>query len=69
MTIEEWTTNMMLVAYLRPNPNRYLKEEARKALKTWAKQEDKTTKDILKLIIRAKKRGELLRETHRNLTN
>lgn len=68
MTIEEWTTDMMLVAFMRPNPNRYLKEEARSALKGWARREDKTTKDTLRLIIRAKQRGELLRETYRNLT-
>lgn len=68
MTIESWTANMLIVAYLRKNPSRYIKTEAQAALRGWAKREDATTRNILKTIIRCKAdRGELLRRTHEHL--
>lgn len=67
-TIESWTANMLIVAYLRKNPNRFIKEQAQLALSTWAKREDKTTRNILKTIVRCKvDRGLLLRRTHGHL--
>lgn len=67
-TIESWTANMLLVAFLRKNPSRYIKQEAQAALRGWAKREDTTTRNILKTIIRCKAdRGELLRRTYEHL--
>lgn len=67
-TIESWTANMLIVAHLRKNPSRYIKQEAQAALRGWAKREDTTTRNILKTIIRCKAdRGELLRRTYGHL--
>lgn len=68
MSIESWMINMLLVAFSRPSPNRFIRDEARKALKGWAKSEDTTTKNILKMIIRCKTdRGLLLRTMDKHI--
>lgn len=67
-TIESWTANMLIVAFMRKNPSRYIKQAAQAALRGWAKRADTTTRNILKTIIRCKAdRGELLRLTYAKL--
>lgn len=62
-TFESWVINMQLVAHSRPNPDKYIRAEAKKARKTWAKRESIVTRKIIKLLEIAEKPGEVLRRT------
>lgn len=62
---ESWIYNMMLTAYLRDNPNEYIKQEAQRVQRRWGKTISKRERIHLANLINAKRdRGELFRVTH-----
>ena len=65
--IDDWTIDMVAVAFLRPNPRRFIRAEAKAAKQTWAKHEDLTSRRIINLILQCDDPAQVLRETYDNL--
>ena len=65
--IDDWTIDIVAVAFLRPNPRRFIRAEAKAAKKTWAKSADITSRRIINLLLQCDDPAQVLRETYDNL--